>query len=99
MLQHVPVLMPAEEVVNHTCRHGYTSQNVLAICDFDMRFTFVVAGWPGSAHDTQVLNHALTKFADQFPVPPKGLKCAYPLCYLLRHIISIICCANLCYYF
>ena len=28
---HVPVSVPAEEVVNHTCRHGYTSQNVLAI--------------------------------------------------------------------
>jgi hypothetical protein len=28
--------VPIEEVVNHTCRHGYTSQNVLAICDFDM---------------------------------------------------------------
>ena len=79
---HVPVSVPGEEVVNHTCRHGYTSQNVLAVCDFDMRFTFVVAGWPGSTHDTRVLNHALTKFADQFPVPPKGrtmsfyLKCS-----------------------
>ncbi len=41
---HVPVIVPVEEVVNHTCRHGYTSQNVLAICDFDMRFTFAVAG-------------------------------------------------------
>lgn len=96
---HVPVSVPADEVVNHTCRHGYTSQNVLAICDFDMRFTFVVAGWPGSAHDTRVLNHALTKFADQFPVPPKGLKCAYPFCYFWWHSIYIICCANLCYSF
>jgi hypothetical protein len=26
--------VPVEEVVNHTCRQGYTSQNVLAICDF-----------------------------------------------------------------
>jgi hypothetical protein len=69
---HVPVSVPAEEVVNHTCRHGYTSQNVLAICDFDMRFTFVVVGWSGSAHDTRVLNHALTKFSNQFPIPPKG---------------------------
>ena len=29
-------------------RHGYASQNVMAACDFDMRFTFVVTGWPGS---------------------------------------------------
>ena len=32
---HVKVEVPAEEAVNHTCRHGYTSQNILAICDFD----------------------------------------------------------------
>lgn len=56
---HVKVVVLVDEVVNHTCRHGYTSQNMLAICDFDMRFTFAVAGWPGSAHDTRILNHAL----------------------------------------
>jgi hypothetical protein len=39
---YVKVVVPVDEVVNHTCHHGYTSQNVLAICDFDMRFTFVV---------------------------------------------------------
>ena len=67
---HVPVAVPADE--DYTCRHGYTSQNVLAICDFDMRFIFAVAGWPGSAHDTRILNHALANFPS-FPVPPKGM--------------------------
>jgi hypothetical protein len=56
---HIRASVPVEEVENHTCRHGHTSQNVLAICDFDMRFTFLVAGWPGSAHGTWVLNHTL----------------------------------------
>ena len=65
--------MPAEEAVNHTCRHGYTSQNILAVCDFDMRFIFAVAGWPGSAHDSRILNHGLANFSS-FPVPPKGKK-------------------------
>ena len=87
---HIPVSVPEEEVVNHTCRHGYTSQNVLAICDFDMRFTFVVAGWPGSAHDTRILNHALAKFADQFPVPPKGRKMSYVLQYVVSLIIFLV---------
>ncbi|XBI21859.1 hypothetical protein VPH35_062938 [Triticum aestivum] len=36
-----------------------------------MRFTFVVAGWPGSAHDSRILNHALAHFSS-FTVPPKG---------------------------
>ena len=39
---HVKVEVPAEEVVNHTCRHGYISQNILAICEFDMRFIFLL---------------------------------------------------------
>jgi len=39
---HVPVSVPADDMVNHTNRHGYTSQNVLAICDFDMRFTLLL---------------------------------------------------------
>jgi hypothetical protein len=63
---HVRVSVVVEEVVNHTCRHGYTSHNVLVVCDFDMRFTFVVASWPGSAHDTRIPNHALTNFGDEF---------------------------------
>jgi hypothetical protein len=32
--------------VNHMGQHGYTSQNVMAICDFDLRFTsFFFNGW------------------------------------------------------
>jgi hypothetical protein len=69
-VSHIKVSVCSEEVVNHTCWHRYTSHNILAICDFDMRYTFVVAGWPGSAHDTRILNHALTNFGDQFPKPP-----------------------------
>jgi hypothetical protein len=68
---HVQIVVLTDEVVNHTYRYGYTSQNILAIRDFDIRFTFAVAGWPGSAHDTRILNHALSNF-DSFPVPPKG---------------------------
>jgi hypothetical protein len=69
---HIKVSVSLEEVVNHTNRHGYTSQNILAICDFDMRYTFVVAGWSGSTHDTWILNHALTNFGDEFPTPRAG---------------------------
>jgi hypothetical protein len=45
---------------------------VLAIFDFDIRFTFVVAGWPGATHDTRILNHALANFSS-FHIPPKGM--------------------------
>jgi hypothetical protein len=54
-------------------RHGYSSQNVMDVCDFDMRFTFVVAGWPGSAHDTRIWRDTLwNKYKDDFPHPPQG---------------------------
>lgn len=69
---HVPVIVPTTVVVQHTGRHGYTSQNVLVVCDFNMRFTFVVAGWPGSVHDMRVFKDALDKYGDKFPHPPQG---------------------------
>ena len=67
---HVPVTMPTEKVVQYTGRKGITTQNVLAICDFDMRFTFVVVGWPSSVHDMRVFNDALEKYSGKFPYPP-----------------------------
>jgi hypothetical protein len=45
---------------------------VLAICDFDMRFTYVAAGQPGALHDTSVLYHAVEMDAQVFPHPPQG---------------------------
>jgi hypothetical protein len=70
---HIPVVVPSSKVVQHVGRHGYPTQNVLAICDFDMRFTFVVAGWPGSVHDMRVFNDALHKYDTIFPHPPPGM--------------------------
>ena len=65
--------MPTEKAVQYTGRKGITTQNVLAVCDFDMRFTFVLAGWPGLVHDMRVFNDALEKFGDKFPHPPLGM--------------------------
>jgi hypothetical protein len=53
-------------------RYGYTSQNVMGIYDFDLRFTFVVTGWPGSVHDMRVFSDARNKYGDKFPHPPLG---------------------------
>ena len=70
---HVPVVVPSSELVAHVGRHGYSTQNVLAVCDFDMRFIFVVAGWPSSVHDMRVFNDALRKYGNKFPHPPQGI--------------------------
>ena len=47
-------------------RKHTTTQNVLATVDFDLRFTYVLAGWEGSAHDARILTDALQR--------PDGLK-------------------------
>ena len=67
-------------------RHGYTSQNMLALCDFDMRFTFAVAGWPGSVHDMRVFKDAIDKYGDRFPRRAEGIDLS---CYLLFHLDAL----------
>ena len=42
-------------------RKHTTTQNVMAAVDFDLRFTYVLAGWEGSTHDARILAHALEK--------------------------------------
>ena len=45
-----------------------TTQNVLAAISFDLKFTYVLAGWEGSAHDSRVLKmHSLGQGDFQFP--------------------------------
>ncbi|KAK1606509.1 hypothetical protein QYE76_030182 [Lolium multiflorum] len=52
-------------------RKHYTSQNVLAAVDFDMRFTYVLAGWEGSAHDASILADSLSRH-DGLQIPDVG---------------------------
>ena len=49
------------EVSSYRNRHGIQSQNVLAACDFDLQFIYVLSGWEGSAHDSKLLNDALSR--------------------------------------
>ena len=74
---HIPVIVPNDEIVNHVGRHGYPTKNIMVVCDFDMRFTSIVAGWPGSAHDTRIFRDTLVKYADRFPPPPIGIHLIY----------------------
>jgi hypothetical protein len=36
-------------------RKSHPSQNVMAAIDFDLQFTFVMAGWEGTSHDALIL--------------------------------------------
>ena len=88
---HIRVTVAEKLKVQYTNRKGYTSQNVLAICDFDMRFTFVVAGWPGSVHDTRVWTDARPHFPN-YPHPPIGNLFSYKIFFArtyYRHILIV----------
>jgi hypothetical protein len=65
---HIHCIVPQDKFTQHMNRKGTTTQNVMAACDFDMFFTFVLAGWPGSVHDMRVFDDAMTQ---DFPHPPE----------------------------
>jgi hypothetical protein len=52
---HIPIHVPLEDQARYRSQKGTLSQNVLAVCDFHMRFVYILAGWEGSAHDGRVL--------------------------------------------
>ncbi|RLM93854.1 hypothetical protein C2845_PM08G12760 [Panicum miliaceum] len=56
-------------------RRHTTTQNVLATVDFDLRFTYVLAGWEGSAYDSLILGNTLQR--------PDGLKVPQGKLYLV----------------
>lgn len=65
---HVLARVPARHRPAFMGRKHTTTQNVLAAVDFDLRFTYVLAGWKGSAHDACILSDALQR-ADGLRVP------------------------------
>ena len=58
---HVYARVPAKISAAFRGRKHYLTQNVLAAVDFDLRFTYVLAGWEGSAHDALILADALER--------------------------------------
>ncbi|XP_062002723.1 uncharacterized protein LOC133720443 [Rosa rugosa] len=58
---HIPTMVKGREVSSYRNRHGIQSQNVLAACNFDLEFIYVLSGWEGLAHDSKLLNDALSR--------------------------------------
>ncbi|XP_012699059.1 uncharacterized protein LOC105913745 [Setaria italica] len=69
---HIRVALSPDEQVRYIGKTGVATKNVLAVCDFDMRFTYVSTGQPGAMHDTSVLYNALRVDQEFFPHPPQG---------------------------
>ena len=58
---HVRVSVPSEIQERFRGRKDGITQNVLAAINFDLKFTYVLAGWEGSAYDSRVLNDAFAR--------------------------------------
>ncbi|XP_077251490.1 uncharacterized protein LOC143890692 [Tasmannia lanceolata] len=58
---HIHAKVSEDIQKRYICRKHFPSQNVLACCDFDLKFTYVLCGWEGSASDSRVLASAISK--------------------------------------
>ncbi|XLS57283.1 hypothetical protein HN51_007038 [Arachis hypogaea] len=56
---HIRVKVPKEEVSRYKGRKCFPTMNVLATCTFDLKFTYVLPGWEGSASDLRILENAI----------------------------------------
>ncbi|GAV86081.1 LOW QUALITY PROTEIN: DDE_4 domain-containing protein [Cephalotus follicularis] len=74
----VHAIIPASQQTVYKGGKGKCYQNVLLICDFNMIFTFVYAGWEGVANDSRVLTEVMAEPSNNFPFPLPNNK--YCLC-------------------
>lgn len=50
-------------------RKGYRTQNIMAMCSFDMLFIFVCPRWKGIAYDTYIFLETLRTLNKKFSKP------------------------------
>ncbi|KAL8507055.1 hypothetical protein ACS0TY_017803 [Phlomoides rotata] len=58
---YIPVKVLATDIPRYRNRKGFVSVNVLAVCDRNMNYIYVLSGWEGSAADSRVLCDAVTR--------------------------------------
>ncbi|KAG8472432.1 hypothetical protein CXB51_034198 [Gossypium anomalum] len=69
---HIAAILPPNEQIPYIGRKCIPTQNVMAVCDFNMCFTFVMAGWEGSTQDSRIFLDAIRDPKYKFPHPPNG---------------------------
>ena len=68
---HIECKVPESVQADYLNRASKHTINLMAVCKADRAFTFVHAGFVGSAHDSRVLKH--TSFYDQLVAHPSPL--------------------------
>ena len=80
---HVMAHVTQTDMQQFVGRKGFPTQNIMAACAFDLTFTFVRAGWEGTAHDAKVFREVINTPGLNFPHPPAGqyylVDSGYPL--------------------
>ncbi|XP_062103745.1 uncharacterized protein LOC133814850 [Humulus lupulus] len=69
---HISAHVPIDEQIPYRGWKVDTTQNVMCVCSFDMKFTYVVPGWEGSTNNARVLLECATNPDYGFPMPPQG---------------------------
>lgn len=64
---HIPISPPENVKAIYRNRKGELSQNVLAVCNFDMRFTDLLCGWEGSVSDSTLWIEGIRSGAVRVP--------------------------------
>ncbi|XP_009761659.1 uncharacterized protein [Nicotiana sylvestris] len=66
---HIKSRLPQGQEIPYIGRKGYPTQNIFAVVDFNICFTFALAGWEGAAHDRHIFGEALRRPELNFPRP------------------------------
>ncbi|KAI3877984.1 hypothetical protein MKX03_027162 [Papaver bracteatum] len=71
---HISASFSSGTAAQIPCRGRKTlpTQNVMCVCDFDMCFTYVLAGLEGTAYDAIIFMEAVSDPQSMFPHPPTG---------------------------
>ncbi|KAL4366351.1 hypothetical protein GQ457_05G025060 [Hibiscus cannabinus] len=67
---HIDVIISKDDQLRYIGRKGTPTFNVLAACDFDLLFIFVLTGWEGSSHDSHIFLHYTGNPSLKFPNLP-----------------------------
>lgn len=69
---HISACIPKDEQIPYRGRKLEPTINVMCCCSFDMKFTFVMAGWEGTANDSMIFLETIQNPDNHFPIPPEG---------------------------
>ncbi|XP_022889031.1 uncharacterized protein LOC111404459 [Olea europaea var. sylvestris] len=69
---YVRVVLPREQRVSFIGGKGISTQNGLAACDFNLCFTFVLAGTTGNSHNARILARPIHNPEIEFSQPAPG---------------------------